>query len=103
MPDITTLAIWTAAVFVMCWMVNVLVKHVESHSKGAAQSHMLAVLERERCQAILDQCREMRSECGIAASAAYDAAADAEEFAESVEPLDNPFDDDEDDAEAWRG
>ena len=98
MPEITTLGIWITACLLMAWMVRTLMKHVEDCRAAAAQSHILAVLERERCERIAAECREVRSECQFAASVAHDAAADAEEYAESVEPLDdNPFDDDDDD------
>ncbi len=96
MPESLTLLGWTAAVFIMCWMVRTHMRWVEACQSAAAQSHILAVLERERCEDIRQECRELRGECHLAAAAAHEAAADAEEFAESVEP-----DDDEDERERW--
>ena len=100
MSEITGLTVLVLACGAMAWMVRTLMRHVEDCQKSAANSHMLAVLERERCQAILAQCQEIRGDCHLAASVANDAAADAEEYAESAEPFDVSDDDDEE--ERWR-
>ncbi len=100
MSEITGLTVLVLACGAMAWMVRTLMRHVEDCQKSAAHSHMLAVLERERCQAILAQCQEIRGECHLAASVAHDAAVDAEEYAESAEPFDVSDEDDEE--ERWR-
>jgi hypothetical protein len=100
MSEITGLTVLVLACGAMAWMVRTLMRHVEDCQQSAAHSHMLAVLERERCQAILAQCQEIRGDCHLAASVAHDAAADAEEYAESAEPFDVSDEDDEE--ERWR-
>jgi hypothetical protein len=96
MSDIATISVWTASAGLMCWMVRTLMKRVEDCQTAAAHSHILAVLERERCEAIRRECQDIRAECNVAAAAAHDAMADAEEFAESIEVIE-PDDDDDDD------
>ena len=99
MSDIVTLSAWGTSVALVCWMVHTLLRRVDEAQKAAAQSHVLAVLERERCERLVAECREIKGECHLAAAVAHDAAADAEEYAESVEPF-GDGDDEED--EPWR-
>lgn len=96
MPPEVTLLVWAASVGLMCWMVRTLIKHVEDCQSAAAHSHILAVLERERCEAIRNECRDLRSDCHVAATVAHEAMEEAEEMVESIEPFK-----DEDEPERW--
>ena len=97
MPENVTLLVWATAVGLVCWMVRTVMRHAEDNRQAAQQAHVLAVLERERCERLRDECREAVAQCDLAASVAHDAAADAEEYAESVEPLDDLDDPDDED------
>lgn len=92
MTETFALGTLALAAVLVGWLVRYLVRRVEDAQTAAAHSHLLAVLERERCERLAAECRGIRDDCHLAASAAHDAAADAEEFVESVE-----LEDDEDD------
>jgi hypothetical protein len=105
MPEIQPVLFFFAAVAVFAWFVRLLVRHVDQAAGAAAQSHVLALTERERCERLLADCRAARDECRSAAAVALDAMSDAEDAAEfAADAADGPEDDYEDnEGDAWRG
>lgn len=95
MPEIYHIGVLALATLSVGWMVRHLVKRVEDAQSAAAQSHVLAVLERERAERVRREVEELVEQARLYASVAHDAAADAEDFVESVELADEEEDEDD--------
>lgn len=76
-------AVAVVAVVLCGWFVRQLVRQVKEHATAAAESHVKALLERERAERVYAACADILDECRAAAQAAFDAAGEAEEHAES--------------------
>ncbi len=85
MAEIYHLGILALSVLLVGYMVRTLVNRVESAQSAAAQSHILAVLERERTERLRREVEELTEQARLYASVAHDAAVEAEDYAESVD------------------
>lgn len=93
--DLYHLGLLALAVAVVGWWVRQLTIRVDRAADRAEESHVKALIERERAERVRADCLDVLAQCKSASAAAWGYAIEAEEAAESVEPADT--DDDEED------